>query len=373
MSRGHPLVVEAEPAFRTAHANPYNARLATSMIAEGCTVRDLSYVRLFTRRVDVVHLHWPELTFLTGRRWRVLARLVLFRAALRMARFRHRTKLVWTVHNVASHEQRSTLELRARLRRLLVEEVDGLLSLTEGGLDAARDAYPELAATPGAVTPHGDYRDDYDFSATRAEARADRGLDLDATVIASVGLIRTYKNVPGLVRTVAASVDPSLRLVVAGKPATAALADEIRAAAAGDPRIVLDLAFQSDAAIASCLRAADVVALPYRAIQNSGSAILALSADRPVVVPALGAMRELQDLVGPDWVRCYPGEFDADELARTSAWAREPRPERAPLDRLDWGDIACSTIAFYRELLETSRSNHLELVESRSSHVELVE
>ncbi|MBT2498954.1 glycosyltransferase [Agromyces sp. ISL-38] len=345
-----PLVVEAEPAFRTAHANPYNSRLYATIAADGCTVRDLSYLRLFTRRVDVVHLHWPELTFLTGRPWRVLARLLLFRAGLRVARRRGATKLVWTVHNMASHERRTTPVLRAMHRRLLVEEVDGLLSLTEGGLDAARAAYPELVDKPSAVTPHGHYRDDYDFAASRAEARIDRGIRADATLVVSVGMIRTYKNIPDLVRTVVSVKNEHLLLTVAGKPATDALAEEIRSAASGDARVALDLAFQSDAAIASWLRAADLVVLPYRAIQNSGSAILALSADRPVVVPALGAMRELQELVGSEWVRCYEGEFDADEFAQSIAWAHAPRSERAPLDRLAWGGIARSTIEFYHHV-----------------------
>ena len=151
-------------------------------------------------------------------------------------------------------------------------------------------------------------------------------------------------------------------LAIAGKPAGDALAHEIRSAADADPRIVLDLAFQSDAAIASWLRAADVVVLPYRAIQNSGSAILALSADRPVVVPALGAMRELQAAVGEDWVRCYEGEFDADELERSIRWAREPRPERAPLERLDWNAIADETVAFYREVRGETPAESLVLV-----------
>ncbi len=100
--------------------------------------------------------------------------------------------------------------------------------------------------------------------------------------------------------------------------------------------------------MATWLRAADVVVLPYRAIQNSGSAVLALSADRPVVVPALGAMRELQASVGADWVRCYPGDFDGDELVASVEWAGNDRPERAPLDRLDWHGIAADTVAFYR-------------------------
>ena len=346
-----PLVVEAEPAFRTAHANPYNARLYTTMAGDGCLVRDLSYLRLATRRIDIVHLHWPELTFLTGRSWRVLARMLLFRSALRIARLRNATKVVWTVHNVASHERRATPRLRAMLRRLLVHEVDGLLSLTEGGLETARAAYPELAEVPAAVTPHGHYRDDYDFAASRDEARAQMGVHPDAAVVVSVGMIREYKNIPELVRTVVGSDDPDVVLAVAGKPSSATLAEEIRSAADGDPRVVLDLAFQSDASMATWLRAADVVVLPYRAIQNSGSAVLALSADRPVVVPALGAMRELQAVAGSDWVRCFDGDFDDRELAASLRWARLPRAERAPIDRLAWDGIARDTVAFYRRVL----------------------
>jgi beta-1,4-mannosyltransferase len=344
------LVVEAEPAFRTAHANPYNARLYTTIAADGSRVRDLSYVRLFTRRIDIVHLHWPELTFLTGRSWRVLARMMLFRAGLAVARARGGTKLVWTVHNVASHERRATPALRAMHRRLLVDEVDGILSLTEGGLKAARSAYPEFAWVPAAVTPHGHYRGDYDFSATRAEARASLGIDPATTLIVSVGMIREYKNIPALVRTVVASDRSDVVLAVAGKPASEAVATEIRSAAGDDPRVVLDLAFQSDDAITEWLRAADVAVLPYRAIQNSGSAILVLSADRPVVVPALGAMRELQDLVGVDWVHCFPRAFDTAELDRVVAWARADRSARAPLEHLDWPGIAHRTVEFYREV-----------------------
>jgi beta-1,4-mannosyltransferase len=163
-------------------------------------------------------------------------------------------------------------------------------------------------------------------------------------------MIREYKNIPGLLRTVVGSDDPDVVLAVAGRPSSTALAEEIRSAAGDDRRVVLDLAFQSDAAMATWLRAADVVVLPYRAIQNSGSAVLALSADRPVVVPALGAMRELQEVTGPAWVRCFDGDFDGRELRASLDWARQPRADRAPIDRLAWNGIARDTVAFYRRV-----------------------
>lgn len=345
------MVIEAEPAFRTAHANPYNARLYRTVANQGCQVRDLSYLRLLTDRVDVVHLHWPELTFLTGRPWRVLARLALFYGFLTVARLRNGTKLVWTVHNVTSHEMRATSALRALHRWLLTRNVDGLIGLTEGGLEAVREAYPALARVPSTVTPHGHYRDDYDFSATRSAARQELGLTVDGFVIVSVGQIRPYKNIPELIRVFRRSVDRDFTLAIAGHPSTAALAEELRIEAAADERVLLDLAFQSEERLTLWLRAADLVVLPYSAVQNSGSALLALSADRPVLVPRLGAMQELQALAGPDWVRTYEGDLTVEQLDQAISWARSNAlTTRAPLEAFEWDRIARQTVSFYTQL-----------------------
>jgi beta-1,4-mannosyltransferase len=64
----------------------------------------------------------------------------------------------------------------------------------------------------------------------------------------------------------------------------------------------------------------------------------------------LGAMRELLELVGSEWVRCYDGEFDAQELARSLDWARSARSEHALLEQFDWDGIARATIEFYRRV-----------------------
>jgi glycosyltransferase involved in cell wall biosynthesis len=366
-----PLVVEAEPAFRTEHANPYNARLYRAMGDEDVRVRDLSYLRLLYRRIDIVHLHWPELTFLSGgQNWRVLARLVLFRLLLAIARLRG-TRVVWTVHNVSAHESRSTEHLRARYRRLLTENVDGLLALTADGVTAARAAYPELAGVPAFVTPHGHYRLDYDFSPARAEARHALGIPPDVPLMVSVGQIRPYKGIPDLVSAFRAT-DLDAMLAIAGRTSSADLEREILAAAEGDPRVVTDLVFQSNERMVWWLRAADLVVLPYVAIQNSGSAILALSGDRPVVVPRIGAMAELQDAVGDSWVRTFEGTLDAGVLESALGWARDSaRPVVADLGELGWDRIARSTVAAYRTVLAAPRpgSRVVPSRESGTAHV----
>jgi len=350
-----PLRVQAEPAFRTEAANPYNGTLYRAIQRRGARVSDLSYWRLLVEPTDVVHLHWPDLSFLSGSRRTIhVARLALFYGALKLVRPRG-TVLVWTVHNVSSHEQRSSPSIRRAAERLLLRNVDGIIGLTEQGVEAAREAYPGLHGVPAAVTPHGHYRDDYGFGVPRDRARAVLGLPLDRPVVATIGQIRPYKNIPHLIRVFRA-LETDAVLLVAGSASPAALEAEIREAAGGDPRIVLDLRFLPDDELPTTLAAADVVVLPYSRIQNSGSAILAASADRPVLVPDLGAMRELRDQLGDAWVRLYDGELRASDLRAAIEWAADDlRPATADLSALDWDSIATQTLSAYGEFRSHAR------------------
>ena len=343
-----PLVVQAEPAFRTDAVNPYNGSLYRAIERKSASVCDLNYWRLLTERTDVIHLHWPDLSFLSGpRRLIHVTRLSLFYGSLAATR-RRGTILVWTVHNVTSHEQRSSPRLRDAAHRLLVENLDGIIGLTEQGLDAAREEYSSLSEIPSAVTPHGHYRDAYDLGRSREAARIELGIDPEAAVMATVGQIRRYKNVPHLIETFS-KLDGELVLIVAGKAAPAELEQEIRFAASVDPRVRLELRFMSDSDIATILAAADLVVLPYSRIQNSGSAILAVSADRPVLVPDLGGLRELRDQVGSAWVRLFDGDLGVADLREALVWATaDERPDVADLSALEWDSIADRTIAAYR-------------------------
>ncbi len=137
----------------------------------------------------------------------------------------------------------------------------------------------------------------------------------------------------------------------AARPITAALADEVREAAGGDPRVRLALGHVPDQDVQHYLRAADLVVLPFRDITNSASALLALSFDRPVLVPARGAMGELQALAGADWVSTYDGDLTPEMLVAALDWALR-RPSGAPrLEALEWPEIARQTLSAY--LLES--------------------
>jgi beta-1,4-mannosyltransferase len=227
--------------------------------------------------------------------------------------------------------------------------VNGVIHPSAASQAAVESAYPHLARLPHAVVRLGHFRGSYPDWISREEARAGFGIPVDAAVATFLGLVRPYKNLPHLIATVRAlPPERDAVLLAGGAPLDARLAAEIERAAGGDPRVRLTLGHVPDEDVQRFLRAADLVVLPFTDITNSASALLALSFDRPVLVPRLGAMGELQALVGADWVRTYEGDLTPAVLDEALAWARRRRAGRPDLSSLEWTAIARETLELYR-------------------------
>jgi len=264
------------------------------------------------------------------------------------------TTVVWTVHNLSGHEQWHP-RWAAWMWRRFTRRIDAYIALTAEGREAALLRYPNLRAVPGFVIPHGHYRDAYPREATREMARKVLGVPASSRVIAFFGTVRPYKNVPALVAAFRDVPGEEWRLIVAGQPWSAALRAQLRDAASQDPRILLFPAFVPRQQVQLYLRAADLLVFPYREVLNSGSALLALSFDRPVLIPERGAMAELRELAGADWVRTFRGDLDAQTLIDAVCWAETtPRGASPPLDGLCWDAIAEQTLHAYEVVRRVS-------------------
>lgn len=346
--------VIANPAFRNARDNPYNALLYGAVRTLGVDVVEFTTAGLASSRWDILHLHWPEFVIARRSPAEAWAKTAAFFAALDLARMRG-TRLVWTLHNLKAHESHGAVLERWFWPRLH-GRVDGVISLSRAGLEQAERTLPRLDDVPSFVVPHGHYRGVYPAGITRAEARASLGIAPEATVIGHIGLIREYKNVPGLIEVVRGSGDPALVALIGGKPFRPAIEREVRAAAGDDPRIRLSLGFVENEDIQLYMAAADLVVLPYTEVLNSGSALLALSFDRPVLVPARGSMAELRETVGADWIMTYDGDLTTDVLGRALDWVRDTgRAASAPLAGLEWDGIARATVNAYETILAAPR------------------
>jgi glycosyltransferase involved in cell wall biosynthesis len=199
------------------------------------------------------------------------------------------------------------------------------------------------------VVPHGHYRDCYPHGSDRRQAREALGIDPTAPVIAFAGQIKAYKNVPALIRAFAEAADPRAVLLIAGRPGDAGIEAGLRAAACGHERIQFHFGLIPDDRMHLYLNACDLAVFPYRDILNSGSAILALSFDRPALVPARGAMAELRQAAGAHWVYTYDGDLTGPILADALRRASAPgRPAECDLSALSWAAVAAGTHAAYQ-------------------------
>jgi glycosyltransferase involved in cell wall biosynthesis len=158
------------------------------------------------------------------------------------------------------------------------------------------------------------------------------------------------------------------------------VARDVRAAAARDDRVSTALGFVPTSAVQTYLRAADVVALPFRTehqtLLTSGSVLLAMGFGRAVVAPRLGCVGDTLAADTPDGgtvgpeptvertvaasgsgpVRVVAGGVVYESTAqletalRTALDAdldRMGRRNRAHVETLGWDDIAARTAEVY--------------------------
>ena len=345
------LRVLAWPAFDNKTGNPYNRLLYSAMEQEeGVVVDEFTPLRAIQGAYDIIHVHWPD-DFLSFEPWWRASAYVAGELAALFAARRRGSRVVWTGHDLGPHESHHP-RLERAFWSTFPKLVDGFISLSRDGLVTARRTIDRLRDVPGAVVPHGHYREAYPPPHERDDARANLGLHRDAPVLLFAGRIRPYKNVPHLVRIFRQWGESDARLLVVGEPSTRTLRESIKMAAQRDSRIRLDLRFIPDDLMPRYLAASDLVVLPYDHILHSGSALLALSFDRPVLVPDRGAMSELRRHVGADWVRTYEETLTPKRLQEAIDWAAHTdRAEHAPLDQLEWPVLARETLDLYREVL----------------------
>jgi beta-1,4-mannosyltransferase len=344
--------------FSKATENPVPFLLYEAMANLGVRVESCSLRRLIFGAWDVWHLHWPAENVLgEAKKPRAFAKLVQFWLRLKIAKARN-VKIFWTVHNLRPHEVRNPA-LERIFWRVFLDSIDGMIFMSRSTMEKIHRELPRTSACPTFIIPHGHYRGAYCNRVDRTGARARLGLDAADFVITFFGQIRPYKGVPNLVRCFRQIAEQGTFLIVAGKTVDRDVALEIQNAAASDSNVRLYLEYVDRDRVQYFLRAADLVVLPYTEILNSGSALLALSFDRPILVPAIGAIPELYELAGRDWVRLYDGELTPELLSDAMQWAKQRSPdefEHAPLDALDWSRLARLTLEAFRSVCDEQRA-----------------
>ncbi len=173
------------------------------------------------------------------------------------------------------------------------------------------------------VIPFGINNSVPDTHLTPAQAKAQLGIGEDERTILFFGAIRPYKGLEYLVEAFLrlAASNARYRLIVAGEPKKGSekYIRDIRRAISREPaqrRIIQRMQHIPDEDIEVYFKAADVLALPYTHVFQSGVLFLAYSFGLPIVASDVGSIRD--DVTeGKTGFLCRPG--DAVDLAEALA------------------------------------------------------
>ena len=142
------------------------------------------------------------------------------------------------------------------------------------------------------VIPHGHYRRAYGVALPSEEARRRLDLTGDTRVALFFGDLRPYKGLETLLTAWQKLSPRGAVLLIVGQPHDVEYTAKLRQMAEGLPGVRIVDRFIPPDEVPLYFSAADAVVLPFRAVQTSGSVILAMSYGRPVIAPRLGDVPE---------------------------------------------------------------------------------
>lgn len=247
----------------------------------------------------------------------------------------------------------------------LARSADGVIATNPEDYAALRQL-PHAALVPiGSNIPPSDENQDH------ATVRARYGIGPDEPLIVNFGLINRSKGLDELVEAVAAlhSRDLAARALLVGSsgssdPTNQAYEAELRAriTAAGLNQAVVITGYLGEADVYTLLKAADVVALPFRdgASMRRGSLMAALAAGCAVItttpaVPTPGFIDGVAMRLTPPGDAAALADALANVLQRTELRRRLQEGAIALSRQFAWPAIAESVAAFLQRVAEASR------------------
>jgi glycosyltransferase involved in cell wall biosynthesis len=279
-------------------------------------------------------------------------------------------KIVFTAHNVNAGKRDAKDSLLNRLTlRVQYQLADHIFVHTEAMKSELLEHYgvqPDKAT----VIPFGINNAVPNTELTPVEAKRRLGIGSEEKVILFFGAIRPYKGLEHLVAAFqrVAPQDQRYRLVIAGEPKKDALPylNEILETIEKHPsrgQVIRRIEFIPDPETELYFKAADVLALPYTQIFQSGVLFLAYSFGLPVIAADVGSFRD--DIIpGKTGYLFRPGDiadfastiktyFDSD-LFKTLDGRRQGIRDFAQA-RNSWDAVGERTYSVYSELAKQER------------------
>lgn len=289
--------------------NPYQSILSNSLRDKNYQVSLKNYdpkifglfsVAKNNTGTDVIHIHWINdyighffWTKSTVRFYVKLIRLFLDCSLVRLSG----VKIVWTVHNLTSH-QSVDIEKERLIRKMLALSVNKMVFHSQSARLKVESFYKLNLKKHSYVIPHVSYVGVYPEVIGRELMREKLKIEKEALVILFFGNIKKYKGVAELLMAFNQTRDNKLVLLIAGFTKDQDTVQMLNEYGQLDERIVIHLGFVKDNEVGDYFACADVVAVPLLRTLTSGSIVLAMSQGKAVISSSESQVLDLLDEEG---------------------------------------------------------------------------
>lgn len=338
--------------------NKHYEQLYALLKKHGYTVRPFTFANVcrFNRRA-IWHIHWIDL-FHQGVIQRAgMKRQCMLVSFLRYVRFLLflalskvcGAKILWTIHNVESHERGGGLFESLVTKNLLVF-ADKVTALNMHIRDtiSGRYGYRDIA-----LMRQGLYEGRAANAITREQARKRLGLGEQDFVLLFLGGVAEYKGIDVALEALDLLADDSVKLVVAGRLIRGTkFGDRIVELSGKNRSVLLIDRYIPDGEVPVYFKAADYSIYPYRSIDNSGTAYLTLAFEVPTIMRNRGGVPEVFGLNPKVWIPV--DELDARSVAAAIREARGRKVEKTEFavfrEKLSWSRLENEILGCFEAL-----------------------
>lgn len=331
----------------------------------GYSVYPFTIANVFKYRKRAIwHIHWID-GFFRGTLLRFglekdyffisLARFSIFLLLLPWVKL-FKLKIVWSVHNVCSHEHGGSF-VEKWVTKLLLIFSDRVTGFNEYICKLLAEKYGFHRTI---LMRQGLYEDCYPDNVSRSDARKKLSIPENNFVLLMFGALQEYKGVDLLIKAFAAYESEHITLIIAGSskncPEYGKFLGEL---ARHDERITLYDRYVLDDEVQYFFRAADYTIYPYRQISNSGTIFLSLTFGIPIIVSDKGGVREVTD-IEPE-TRILIEELTEENILNAIRQSRKNGCDRAKMekvqDELRWRNLKAEIMEVFDFSLPKSNAN----------------
>lgn len=254
---------------------------------------------ILRHRVKLLHLHWIEgYSGLSAKNiFLCIIKFFLFIVDTFVAKVILKTKIVWTIHNLYSHEiyYPKIEKLSRKYFSILSDAIICHCSYAKKLFQKEFSVFQDKIY----IIKIGNYHNTYKNEFPQEKARQSLKLKKEDFIFLIFGPLRPYKGILNLIKNFnKLDANPHAKLLIVGKPENSLFKKHIEKAVIDNQNINLIFGFVPDDEIQIFMNASDLVVFSYNKILTSAGILLAMNFRKPIIAPRLGCIPETIDRKG---------------------------------------------------------------------------